>query len=312
MIRIQSQVPLAPLTTFQIGGNARYFVEVSSEDEVREALAWAKEHHERFVVLAGGSNVLISDEGFAGLVIHSTCKDLSFHGDTLTADAGCTLLTLMKAASEQGLGGWERLAGIPGSIGGAARGNAGAFGSEIKDFVVSVRALNAQTGEAREFANTDCIFLYRQSFFKSHPEWIIMSMQVRLAPIDLEESRRLIEETIAERERRHLQNVRAAGSYFMNPRAPQAIIAQFEKEKETKSREGRVPAGWLIEKVGMKGARQGSAIASEQHPNYIVNEGGANAKDVRDLAYRIKTAVHMKFQIELEEEAADLGKMHGV
>ena len=113
-----------------------------------------------------------------------------------------------------------------------------------------------------------------------------------------------IRDTIAEREKRHLQNVRAAGSYFMNPKAPPEIVAMFEKEKGVKSREGRVPAGWLIEKAGMKGAIVGGAIASHQHPNYIVNAENATAQDVQELAERIKTTVMGQFGVELQEEAA--------
>ncbi len=113
----------------------------------------------------------------------------------------------------------------------------------------------------------------------------------------------LIEETIRERERRHIQNVRAAGSYFMNPVAPAHIRELFETEKNTTSREGRVPAGWLIEKAGMKGARVGGAVASEQHVNYLKNDGNATAKDVKELARRIKEAVRERFDISLQEEA---------
>ena len=112
------------------------------------------------------------------------------------------------------------------------------------------------------------------------------------------------DDTILEREKRHLQNVRAAGSFFMNPVAPKEIQELFEKEKNTKSREGRVPAGWLIEKAGMKGAVLGGAEASLQHPNYLVNRDKATAKEVLALAEKIKIAVREKFGIDLKEEAA--------
>ncbi len=124
--------------------------------------------------------------------------------------------------------------------------------------------------------------------------------------IELAESAKRAEETIAEREKRHLQNVRAAGSYFMNPKAPPEIVTMFEQEKQTKSREGRVPAGWLIEKAGMKGATVGGAIASLQHPNYIVNQGNATAENVRALADEVKEAVKSQFGVELAEEASIL------
>lgn len=302
-LAIQENVPLAALTTFQIGGDARYFVEVRTEDQTREALAWAREMGVRSVLLSGGSNVLVP-ERLEALVIRFIGDLSDVQGNTIDTWTGTNLYLLIRTLGQKGLGGWEKLAGIPGTIGGAVRGNAGAFGSEIKDFLVSVRALNADTQEVKEFSNAECAFSYRNSFFKQHPEWIIMRVKLELAPVNPEESKHLANDTIAERERRHLQNVKAAGSFFMNPVAPQEIVDMFEKEKGVKSREGRVPAGWLIEKAGMKGATVGGAIASEQHPNYIVNTGAASAHDVRNLAQLIKLEVMNKFGIELHEEAA--------
>ena len=304
MMNVRENVQLAPLTTFQIGGPVRYFVDVRNEEDVREAISFAKDKGLPCVVLAGGSNVLIPDEGLEAIVLHIVEGKFSFDGTTLTADFGCNLLNLIRAAGEKGLGGWEKLAGIPGTIGGAVRGNAGAFGTEIKDFAVSISALNSKTGENRDFENHDCDFSYRRSFFKDNPEWIIMRVELRLSEVTPQTSRRLCEETIVEREKRHLQNVKAAGSYFMNPVAPANIVEMFEKEKSVKSREGRVPAGWLIEKAGMKGAQVGGAQASLQHPNYIVNTGNATAADVRSLAERVKAEVMKQFGVKLREEAA--------
>ena len=303
-IRIQENVSLAPLTTFKIGGSARYFVEAHSEEEIREALAVAHDKNIPAVIMGGGSNVLVPDEGLNALVVFISLTDFKLNGRELEAGAGCNLLSLIKEASQAGMGGWEKLAGIPGTIGGAVRGNAGAFGTEIKDFPVKIRALNSATAEIREFQNADCDFAYRHSFFKDNPKWIITSLAVRLLKVAPTESLRLVGDTIAEREKRHLQNIQAAGSYFMNPVAPKSVQGMFEKEKGMKSHEGRVPAGWLIEKAGMKGARVGGAIASLQHPNYLVNTGGATALDVRNLAEKIKYVVKNKFGIRMEEEAA--------
>ncbi len=301
---VQENLPLAPTTTFKIGGEAQYFVDVRSESEVHEAIAWAKEREVRLVVLSGGSNVLVPDGGLDALVMRMSGDVYECTDGIVDAWAGTNLLALIQAMGRLGYGGWEKLAGIPGSVGGAARGNAGAFGPEIKDFVVAVRAIHSKTGETKEFVNTECDFSYRHSFFKDNREWIITRVQVRLAQGQPEKIAASIAETIAERERRHLQNVQAAGSFFMNPVAPDEIVALFEAEKGVKSREGRVPAGWLIEKAGMKGARVGGAIASLQHPNYIVNEGTATAHDVRNLAQQIKMEVFNQFGIELQEEAA--------
>lgn len=304
MLDVRTQVPLLPLTTFQIGGPAGHFAEVRTEAEIGEAVQWAKDNAIRLVVIAGGSNVLIPDGGIDGFVTRIAEGGHAFDGAVLTADAGCTLLTLIRQASKRGFGGWEKLAGIPGSIGGAIRGNAGAFGTEIKDVAASVRALHRETGEARDFNTAECDFSYRHSYFKDNPDWIITSVMLTLAPADSAGSAALIEETILERERRHLQNVRAAGSFFMNPVAPRELQEVFEREKGVTSKGGRVPAGWLIEKVGLKGHRVGDAVASEQHPNYLVNAGNATAHDVGNLAQLIKLEVFAQFGVELEEEAS--------
>ena len=306
ILDIQENVPLAPMTTFKIGGPARYFVVAKSEADIREALDWAKERKLRHIIWAGGSNVLVPDEGIEALVMCIENQDLSFFRNTLEADAGCNLLSLIRTASEKGLGGWEKLAGIPGTLGGAVRGNAGAFGPEIKDFAQKVRAFNTGTGDIREFDNAECEFVYRNSFFKRNPEWIVMRVLVELENVDPKDSTDLIARTIEEREKRHIQNVRAAGSFYVNPVVSKEIQEMFEKEKGMSAREGRVPAGWLIEKVGMKGARVGDAVASEQHPNYIKNDGKATAKDVLTLARQIKDAVKEKFGVELKEEAVVL------
>ncbi|MDZ4227036.1 MAG: UDP-N-acetylmuramate dehydrogenase [Patescibacteria group bacterium] len=301
---IRQNVPLAPMTTFGIGGTARYLAEVRTETEILKALEWARAKGVRTVMLSGGSNVLVPDNGLDVLVVHVGEGKSALIDNDLVADAGCNLLTLIRSSAESGVGGWEKVAGIPGSIGGAVRGNAGAFGTEIKDVAVKVRALNAETVDVREMDNAECDFSYRHSFFKDNPEWIITKVTVSLRPTDTAMSMRLIDETIHERERRHLQNVKAAGSFFMNPVAPPEVVAMFEKEKGVRSREGRVPAGWLIEKAGMKGVKVGGAVASLRHPNYIVNTGGATAQDVDNLAKRIKEQVLKHFGVDLAEEAA--------
>src|SRR3989344_5712769 len=304
MLNVQEDVPLAPLTTFGIGGAARWLVDVRSEDDVREALDFARKRKVGFYIFAGGSNVLVPDEGLNGVVMHVAAESYVFFETGVRADAGCSLLALIKAAAERDLGGWEHLAGIPGTFGGAVRGNAGAFGSEIKDFLSRVTAFNTTTLEGRVWVAPNLCFSYRDSSFKRKPEWIILSATVELAHVKKDECLQKIEETIIEREKRHLQNVAAAGSFFMNPVAPQNVVEMFQKEKGVKSRENRVPAGWLIEKAGLKGAKVGGAVASEQHPNYIVNTGGATAKDVLALAAKIKDEVKKQFGVDLHEEAA--------
>lgn len=306
-MEVKENVLLAPYTTFEIGGPAQYFCEVSDEAGVRGALGWAREHAVSFYVIAGGSNLLVPDSGLDGLVIRMTGEKYEIGSKVspcyLYANAGCNLLTLIRAAAEEGMGGWEKLAGIPGTIGGAVRGNAGAFGPEIKDIVTSVRAINTKTEDVHEFSNDECEFDYRMSFFKKNTEWIILDVHLALVQGLALHSKELIDETIREREKRHIQNVKAAGSFFMNPVAPLTIVSMFEHEKGVTSRGGRVPAGWLIEKAGMKGAQLGGAQISPQQANYIINANNATAEEVRELAAKVKEEVRRLFDVALTEEA---------
>ena len=302
-MEVRENVTLSNLTTFEIGGLARYFVEVSDESSVRETLGWAREKGVPFFILAGGSNVLIPDAGLQGLVIRMVSDQFEISNNSLKASAGCNLLSLIRATAESGIGGWEKLAGIPGTIGGAVRGNAGAFGPEIKDFVTYVRAMNTKTEDVHEFSNAECQFDYRMSFFKKNPEWIILDVHLELYGGAATVFKNVIDETIKEREKRHIQNVKAAGSFFMNPVAPLSIVSLFEQEKSVTSRGGRVPAGWLIEKAGMKGTKVGGAQVSQQQANYIININSATAEDVRELAAKVKEEVRRQFDVVLAEEA---------
>lgn len=303
---IQKSVPLASMTTFGIGGPAEYFVDAKTEADIREALLWAREQRVPVFVMGGGSNLLVPDEGVEALVIHIANQKWSVDGEEVTAEAGCILDTLIRATGLMKLGGLEKMAGIPGTLGGAIRGNAGAFGTEIKDALLSVRVLDTNTLAVRDMPASECLFSYRNSMFKSRPELLILGAKLRLKQGDPRRIAAEIDGTIEERERRHIQNVRAAGSYFMNPVAKDDVRHLFEAEKGVSSREGRVPAGWLIEKAGGKGMRVGDAQSSEQHADYLVNLGNASAKDVRTLAGDIKALVREKFGVELKEEAVVL------
>jgi UDP-N-acetylmuramate dehydrogenase len=306
--RIHEHVLLSPMTTFRIGGPARWLIDVMSVSEIRKAIAFAKEQDVPYTLIAGGSNVLVADAGVRGVVIHLYDGRHRIAGDFIYAEAGTPLETLMRESAAAGLSGWESLAGIPGSIGGAVRGNAGAFGTEIADVVEAVRAYNTQTDQLYDFEKGSCEFAYRESIFKKDPRWIITQVILKLTPGDSTESHKNIQKTIAEREKRHIQKIRAAGSFFKNPAAPPAVRALYEYEKKTLCEGRRVPAGWLIEKVGAKGASIGGAASSEQHPNYLINSSGdALSSDVLSLAEQLQTAVFERYKINLEPEVSLIG-----
>jgi len=293
-------------TTFGIGGQAAFFAEAGSKEDIERAYAHAREKNMPVVVLGSGSNVLIPDEGLNAVVIKIASAGIVREGDVLRVAAGEVLLDVVRCAAGQGLGGLESLAGIPGTVGGAVRGNAGAFGTEVRDVLIFAKVLDMETGEEKVFENANCGFAYRTSFFKQHPNLILLEATFALAPATTQESEAKIMHTIAERHKRHIQDIKSAGSFFKNPVVPHGIQEEFQKEKGTQSKESRVPAGWLMDKAGMRGARVGGAVASEYHTNYFLNEGNATAAQVKELAARAKEKVFETFGVILEEEAVVL------
>lgn len=309
MITVQENVPLAPYTTFKIGGPADYFVEAHDATSVVEAFEWAESKHIPTFILAGGSNILFPDTGYRGLVIHLQGDHIEIKENTVTASAASVLKNVIDTALEGGLQGMEYMSGIPGSLGGAVRGNAGAFGTEIKDVVLRVKAVNKTSGLVKDFQNSECEFAYRQSFFKSHPEWVILEVQLVLRPGgNPEDLKRIAKETRDKREAKHPQDAKCAGSFFMNPVVTnEKLLKEFEEENGTPSRNGKLPAGWLITHVGLRGKKIGGAQMSKKHPNYLVNTGNAKADDILVLSSLVKTRVRNELGIQLKEEIQFVG-----
>jgi len=305
---IREQEVLAPWTTFKIGGPAKFFVEVSSAEGIREALVWAKERDERIIFIGGGSNILVSDAGFHGLAVHMRETKPEVSGASVRAFAGSTLASVVSAAAEASLAGMENLAGIPGSLGGAVRGNAGAFGTEMKNVVSSVDAVHRETGESKTFSPEECAFSYRMSVFKKTSDWIVAAATCELAPGNREELEKIMEDIVAKRNARQDQSARCAGSFFMNPAVKsESLRREFETHAGEPCRGGKGPAGWLIDRLDLRGFRIGGAIVSESHPNYILNAGNATADDVLMLMAYIKTKVRDTFGVQLREEVQLVG-----
>lgn len=306
----RSHVSLAQYTTFRIGGKAFLFAEAANAIDLAECYERAARDNLPVFVFSGGSNVLFSDNGFPGLVVRLT--DGGMHvGDNgrISAGAGRPLAELVCAANDAGLSGLENLAGIPGSVGGAVRGNAGAFGAEIGDKVLSVKAFHVESGMVKEYRQTECAFGYRQSFFKSHPKHIILSAEFQLTPSVHPE--RLLEKSqeIRElREEKHPQDVFSAGSFFMNPIVrDEKLRDEFHKDSGKEPKDDKLPAGWLIDQVGLRGKTIGHAKVSEAHPNYIINTGGATAEDVLTLASIVKQKVRDEVGVMLTQEVQLVG-----
>lgn len=307
-LALEKDVPLASFTTFKIGGPARYLVRAATVAQLKEGILLARREGLPFCVIGGGSNLLVSDAGFEGVVIRVQHKGIRVSGDLVEVQAGVELMALVRHAMQWGLSGLERLAGIPGLVGGAVRGNAGAYGSCIGDLVLSVTALDTDSLEETVFDPDGCAFDYRTSRFKSDPRMVVLSARLKLDKAPRAEIERRIEETVRKREAKKLQCDLSAGSFFMNPRVTDPeLLRRFETEQGARVRDGRIPAGWLIDQAQLRCLRIGGAMVSARHANYLVNLGTATAAEMTALARLVKAQVRASLGVELTEEVSCLG-----
>ena len=308
-IEIKKNIDLAPLTTLRVGGKADFLIEARSQEELKEALEFARKNKLKIFILAGGSNVLINDEGWRGLVIRIKLDKISLEGEKIICEAGANLAKLVNFSIEQNLTGLEWAAGIPGTVGGAIRGNAGAFGGEMKDSVVKVNFidLSKEKAELEELSGEDCQFDYRDSVFKRSGNLIIVSVELILSQGEEVKSLMMAQDFI--RKRAVNQPVGfSAGSFFKNPTVTDLeIIEKFEHDQEKKIRGDRLPAGWFIQDLGLKGKKIGGAQVSEKHANFIINTGQAKAEDFIILSSFLKQKVRDSFGVQLEEEVSQIG-----
>lgn len=319
MPKFQENIPLAQWSNYKIGGPARFFFEPESEDELREAVEEAKALSLRVFVLGGGTNLLIDDEGFDGLVIHPKLMKLEASGAAVTAGAGVMMSDLLQFAAGRSLKGLEWAGGLPGTLGGAIRGNAGCFGGEIKDAVATVKSLDTETMKIIERPVGECGFDYRTSAYKkANGREIVLEATLALAKGEKEEILAAIAEKIAHRVKHHPLEHPNIGSMFKN--VPLATIhkegcAEYRTALAAASLDycgsrfsiktdpfPVISAAKLIGETGLRGVSYGGAMISAKHPNFIVNVLGAKAEDVKGLMELVKAGVRDKFEVQLEEE----------
>jgi len=302
---VRKNVLLAKYTTFKIGGSARYFFIANSNQEIKTAVEAALKLRMSFFILGGGSNLLVSDEGFDGLVIKVENSKLQVKKTRIIAEAGANFSKIVEASVKNSLTGLEWAIGIPGTIGGAIRGNAGAFGRAIGENVEKVRALeiSGKKTKIREFSKNGCKFGYRESIFKNRPNLIILSAELELKKGNREKIRKEAAENLKIRIKRQPRKA-SAGSVFKNKKTikeNKRLIKLFP-EIRTKMVKNAIPAAALIEWAGLSGKKIGDAQVSKTHANFIVNLGRAKSKDVKKLIDLIKKKVKNKFGVNLEEE----------
>ncbi|MDD3711179.1 MAG: UDP-N-acetylmuramate dehydrogenase [Patescibacteria group bacterium] len=334
-IKILENIKLSDYTTFKIGGLAKYFVVVKSEEELFATINWANKKDEKIFVLGGGSNLLFSDDGYDGLVIKNEIKGLEIVSENeseviVRVYSGEIWSKLVYFTIENGLYGLENTFYIPGTVGASPIQNIGAYGTEIKDVFYNLKAVDIKTGEGRFFNLEDCNFSYRDSVFKKElkGKYFILWVEFKLSRsgklnLNYPDVQRVLEERgIKEPSLRELTEIireirdsklpnpavlANAGSFFKNPIInPEHFKVLKEKFPDIKSfvdEQGfKIPAGWLIEQCGFKGKTFGPVGIYEKQALIIVNHGGAKQKDVLGLVENIKQEVKNRFDIDLEEE----------
>jgi UDP-N-acetylmuramate dehydrogenase len=344
-VTIRENVALGPLTTLGVGGPARYFAVAKTEADVAEAVQWAKERGLPLFVLGGGSNLLVSDAGFPGLVLHIGIKGVGDQGDgVFEVGAGEVWDEFVDRMVMAGMQGVECLAGIPGSVGGTPVQNVGAYGQEVAETIVSVRAFDRQTDAFAKLDRLGCKFRYRKSLLNTdEPDrYIVTGVVFQLHPFGqaqvtygdvkryFAESTKTIDLSSVAAAVRKIRrskgmlivegdpDCRSAGSFFKNPVVGAGKLTEVAGAASVD--EGAVPhwpagdamvklsAAWLIERAGFpKGFTDGAAGISSRHTLALINRGGATAADIERLQDRIQAGVRGRFGLGLEREPVKLG-----
>lgn len=287
---IKYDEPMKNHTTMKVGGNAKIFIEPKNEQEIVEVIKYAKENNIKYYIIGNGSNLVVKDEGIDGIVIKigSRFANVEFIDEThIKVGAGYPLIKLSYLAKEKSLSGLEFASGIPGTIGGAVRMNAGAYGSEMINVVEKVGILNANTYKSFEMSNAEAKFSYRHSIFVDKPEYIVTYAIINLEKGAKAEIEAKMNENNTSRKEKQPIEYPSSGSTF-------------------KRGEGFITAK-VIDDLGLKGYKIGGAEVSTKHAGFVINSNDAKAKDVLDLIDYIKEKAHKELNIVLEEEVVILG-----
>ena len=302
--KITKNKPLTPLSTFGIGGKAEYFVVVKNVSELKKALDWAGEKRVSWKFFSGGSNIVFPDGLLRGLLIKIDIgrDELKQTGDNTTSCGSAVLLQeAVDFSNKHGLAGLETMAGIPGTLGGAIVGSAGAYGRSISEAVKMVEILDVEKLESRWISGDECEFSYRESIFK-HKPFIVLKAELVFQKSDPEILEKKSREIIEVRLKKYKPGLKCPGSFFKNVLTKDASKKSLKLIDESKIIEGKIPTGYLLETVGGKGMRRGGIKIADFHGNLFINDSAGTAKDVKELAKELKKRVRDHFGIKLEEE----------
>ncbi len=304
-LQLRRDEPLAPYTRFGIGGPADLFADAPDEQSFIAALEAARSQRIPVEVIGGGSNLVVADEGFPGLVLRYTANGIRADGLSVTVQAGAVLQDLVDFTIARGLSGIHTMTGIPGWAGGAVYGNAGAYGRAINQSIATVRFFDGE--QVREFENTQCNFRYRESTFKDNKGWIVFSTTLTFEAADAAALKKQADDILAIRNEKYPPTMKCAGSIFKNL-IYMELPDHVQREVPPKIiREGKVPSAYFLEQVGAKGTKNGDIHVADYHANLIYNVGHGTARQVRELIGDLKARVRDRFRFDIEEEVQYVG-----
>ncbi len=297
---------LKKLVTMAVGGPAKYFVEARNENSLIKAVNFAKEKKINWRVVGDGSNLIPSDAGFDGLVIRNKVTLLEKNGLKVTVASGQNFLNFVFTLNRLGLAGIEKMAGIPGTVGGAIYGSAGAYGQEIKDNLIRVKIFDGKG--SYWLSRKECEFYYRESIFKKKRDWIILGAEFKFHKDSPKKLQQISKEIIRIREMKYKPGLACPGSFFKNiilaklkPDIRSKLTVMVGKEK-IKLWHGKISVAWLLEQVGAKGMALGKIKVADYHANLIYNSGDGTSRDIEKISKILKNRVRDRFGIVIEEE----------
>ena len=296
---------LSRYTRFAIGGPAGLYIETSNETSFIAAFKATRASGQPCTVIGGGTNLIVCDAGFAGVVLRFTASQIRNTGTCVEAEAGADLQRLVDYGIDRGLKGLETMTGIPGSAGAAVYGNAGAYGHSIMERVHQVRFFDGAA--IRVLDNAGCKFRYRESIFKRHKDWVIFSAELHLDQAPSDELRHTADGILTIRNAKYPPTMKCAGSIFKNLILAELPVDLQSRVPERVVREGKVPSAYFLEEVGAKGMTRGDIRVAEYHANLIYNAGQGTASQLCGVISELKTRVRDRFGLELEEEVQYVG-----
>ncbi len=312
MIKFRKNVKIAPLSTFGIGGWVEYFYEARTSETLIRAITLAGRMKLPFRIFAGGSNVIFPDGRMRGLLIRFKGGRIAVKGSTFIADAGVELAAVIRKSIGMGLKGLETLSGIPGTLGGAVVGNAGAYGHSISEIVkkveiwdpfdtASLDSARDKQGRRKWIKNSECHFKYRESVFKHKPH-LVLRIELAFKRGSRSRLKKISGNIVKIRGKKYRPGLKCPGSFFKNVLVADISRDSLRSVDKKKIIDGKIPAGYLLEEVGAKGVKVGGVRVADFHGNLIMNAGKAKAIDAKKLAGILKRRVRRKFGIKLEEE----------